>query len=60
MSSDHMVTELRCALLDICNLLNLARCPNLDCNKGILMGQAGEGEKCEWCSERKSLIDEHG
>ena len=60
-ANEHMVTELRVALLDACELLQQAKCPDRDCISGKLMGRLAENNsKCEWCAKRKALIEEHG
>jgi len=62
-ANDHMVTELRCVLIDACKLLELARCPNCD-GRGFTAHQVAqdvwEQEQCQWCYEKKKLVDEHG
>lgn len=45
-------------------LLAIARCPNEGCDgKGWSAHQVAEGtweqEQCQWCHERKKLLDEH-
>ena len=69
MSAEHELTEIRCAMLDACRLLKLAKCPDEACDgegtcSGIVPGYDGEADvdcwQCQFCAEREKLIDEHG
>lgn len=59
----HELTEVRVALIEACKLLELARCPNAHCVDGVIQeGFPDDYEvfQCQWCDERKKLVDEHG
>lgn len=62
MSAEHMVTTLGVALLDACELLEEAKCPRPNCIGGVVrLGLLRENwHKCQWCADKKALIDEHG
>ena len=65
MSAEHELTEVRCALMDVCKLLEVAKCPNEGCGgQGWSAHQVAEDvweqEQCQWCYEKKKLLDEHG
>lgn len=59
----HRATELGVALTEACKLLEMAQCPNCE-GVGYTSHQVAEGvweqEQCQWCYERKALLDEHG
>lgn len=62
MSSEHELTEVRCALGEALELLEAAKCPNASCVDGILhitrLGDVyDEIEPCQWCAEKKKLLD---
>jgi len=64
-ANEHMVTELRCALVEACKLLKIANCPNEGCGgQGWSSHQVADGvweqEECQWCYEVKLIVDEHG
>lgn len=59
----HRLTEVGVALTEACKLLELARCPNAHCVDGVIQeGFPDDYEvfQCQWCDERKKLVDEHG
>ncbi len=63
MSAEHELTEARCALTDACKLLGAAKCPNAHCVDGVIQeGFSDDYEvfQCQWCCERKEMVDEHG
>lgn len=63
MSAEHELTEVRVALTEACQLLEQAVCPNKGCDDGLIhnWGRVGGGaDQCQWCAEKKKLLDEHG
>lgn len=59
----HQLTEAGVALTEACELLKIAKCPNAHCVDGVIaIGYAQDyvHEQCQWCDERKKLLDEHG
>jgi len=49
--------ELRSELRATRGLLAQAKCPNLDCIGGVMMGRlASNRERCQWCDGRSVLI----
>ncbi len=49
--------ELRSELRETRGLLAAAKCPNIDCIAGGLIGRLAENpSQCQWCAERSALI----
>ena len=57
------LTETDIALEGAKQLLRVAKCPNAHCVDGVIQeGFPDDYEvfQCQWCDERKKLVDEHG
>lgn len=58
-----LVQAIICAFDEALKLLDAAKCPNAGCWDGSIPDEVSEGvweaQQCQWCAEKKKLLDEH-